>query len=153
MNQSQSDFPSRIEISYLLDSGAYIFVINYPTYFTIATLPNIKLTNKLNSSKTLTVANQIEVAIFHFVTITSKTTIEDDSRQFIIPLAVADTKYNILGTLFFEEYKQNINIQHFTLQFKHSSPVHLKFTKVTSLLSKDLISYIYSINILKHNHI
>ena len=84
-------------------------------------LLNIKQNNKLNSSKTLPNSNQTEVPILHYVTITLNTTIEDDSRQFtaVLPFAVADIKHNILGTPFFEENIQNINLQDFTLQFKH----------------------------------
>ena len=147
-NQNQRDYRSRLEISFLLDSGASISVLNYPTYIIISKLPNIRQNNSHNSSKTLTVANQIEVPILHYVTITLNTTIEDDSRQFIIPFAVADIKYNILGTPFFEEYIQSINIQDFTLQFKHHSKEYPNYAKFTSLLSKDYpyFSYIYRIN-------
>ena len=69
-NQIQCDNPSRIEISFLLDSGASITVSNYPTYVTIAKLLKIKQNNTLIFSKTLTVANQTEVSILHYVTIT-----------------------------------------------------------------------------------
>ena len=96
----------------------------------------------------MTVANQTEVPILHYITVTSNTTIENDSRQFSIPFAIADIKYNILGAPFFEDYLQNMNIQDFTLQFKHQSTVHPNYTKFTSLLSKDYpyFSYIYNIN-------
>ena len=90
--QIQRVNPSRLEISFLLDSGASNSVLNYPRYVTIAKLLNIKQSNTLNSSKTLTVANQTEIPILHYVTITLSTTIEDDSRQFTIPFAVADRK-------------------------------------------------------------
>ena len=122
--------------------------MNYPTYITISKLLNIKQNNSHHSSKTLTVANQTEVPILHYITITLNTTIEDDSRQFLIPFAVADIKYNILGTPFFEENIQNINIQDFTLQFKHHSKIYSNHTTFTSLLSKDYpyFSYIYWIN-------
>ena len=73
-NQIQRDNPSRIKISFLLDSGASISVINYPTYVTIAKLLNIEQNNTLNSSKTLTVANQTEVPILHYITVTLNTT-------------------------------------------------------------------------------
>ena len=56
-NQIQQDYPSRSEISFLLDSGASISVLNFPTYVTIAKLLNIKHSNTLNPSKTLTIAN------------------------------------------------------------------------------------------------
>ena len=138
-NQIQRDNPSRLEISFLLDSGASISFLNYPTYFTIAKLLNIKQNNKLNSSKTLPVSNQTEVPILHYVTITVNTTIEDDSRQFtaVLPFAVADIKHKILGTPFFEANIQNINLQDFTLQFKHQQytltikKIHHSYRKIT----------------------
>ena len=122
-NQNQRDYPSRLEFFFHLDSGASISVLNHPTYITIAKLLGIKQNNPPNSSKTLTVANQTEVPILHYVNITLNTTIEDDSRHFTIPFAVADINNNILGTPFLEENIQNINIQDFTLQFKHHSRV------------------------------
>ena len=146
-NQNQRDYPSRLEISFLSDSGTSISVLNHPTYITIAKLLESKQNNPPNSSKTLTVANQTEVPILHYVTITLNTTIEDDSRQFTVPFAVADIKYNILGRPFFEENIQNLNIQDFTLQFKHHSRVHPNYATFTSLLSKDYtyFSYLYRI--------
>ena len=74
----------------------------------------------------MTVANQTEVPILHYITVTVNTTVEDDSRQFTIPIAVADIKYNTLGTPFFEEYIQNKNIQDFTLQFKNQSTLTIQ---------------------------
>ena len=70
LNQSQRDYPSRLEFSVLLDSGAYISVLKFPTYINIAELPNIKQNDTLNASKTLTVANQTEVPILHYDTVT-----------------------------------------------------------------------------------
>ena len=101
--QIQRDNPSRLEISFLSDSGASKSVLN--TYVTIA-----KQNSTINPPKTLTVAHQTEVPTIHYVTITLDTSIEDDSRQFTIRLAVADIKYNLLRTPFFEENIQNINI-------------------------------------------
>ena len=72
----------------------------------------------------MNIANLTEVLMLHYVTVTLNTTIEDDSRQFTIPFAVADIKYNFLSTPVFEEYIQKINIHDFTLQFKHQSAVH-----------------------------
>ena len=147
-NQNQRDYPSRLEFFFFLDSGASISVSNHPTYTTVAKLLEIKQNNPPISSKTLTVANQTEVLFLHYVTITLNTTIEDDSRQFTIPFAVADIKYNILGTPFFEENIQNINIQDFTLQYKHHSRVHPGYATFTSLLSEvyPYFSYNYRIN-------
>ena len=129
--QIQRENSSRLEISFLLDSGVSISVLNYPTYVTIAKLLKNKQNNTKNSSKTFNVANQTEVPILHYVTVTLNTTIEDDSRQFKLPFAIADIKYNILGTPFFEEIIQNINIPDFTLQLKHQSKTHSNYTKFT----------------------
>ena len=118
-NLIQRDNPTRFEISFFLYSGASISVLNYPTYVTFAQLLNNKQNNTLNHSKTLTVAIQTEVPILHYVTVTLTTTVDDDSRQFTVPFTVADIKYNILGTPFFVENIQNLNIQNFTLQLKH----------------------------------
>ena len=76
------------------------------------------------------------------------TTIDENSRYFSVPFAVADIKYNILGTPFFEDNIQNINIQDFTLEFKYQSKTHPNYTKFTTLLSKDYpyFSYIHRIN-------
>ena len=117
-------YPSSSELSYISDSGASISVLNYPTYVTIAKLLNIKHNNTLNPSKTLTVANQTEIPIIHYVTIRLNTSIEDNSRQFTTLFALSDIKYNFLCRPFFGEYIQNINIQDFTLQFKHQSTKH-----------------------------
>ena len=108
-------------MSVLSDSGASISVLNFSTYITIAKLLKITKNDTLNPSQTLTGPNQTEVFVSHYVILTLNTTIDDNSRQFILPIAVAGLKYNILGTTFFEEYIQNINIQDFTLQFKHHS--------------------------------
>ena len=40
--------------------------------------------------KTSTLANHTEIPNLHFVTFTLNTTVEDDSRQFIIHFAVAE---------------------------------------------------------------
>ena len=148
----QRDNPSRLEIAFLLDSGASISVLNYPTYITLTKLldiiPNHTSDIKPQQTKTLTVANQTDVPILHYANIVLNTTIDDNSRSFTVPFAVADIKYNILGTTFFEDNIQNINIQDLTLVFKYQSKVHPNYTKITTLISKDYpyFSYIYRIN-------
>ena len=79
-------------ISFPLNSGVSKSLIIYPTYVTIAKLLNIKQNNTLNTSKTLTVANQTKVPILRYVTVTLSTTIDDYSRQLTIPFAVAGIK-------------------------------------------------------------
>ena len=96
----------------------------------------------------MTVANQPEVPVLYYITTTLNTSIEQTYRQFVIPFAVADIKYNFLGTPFFEEYKQKFNFQDFTLQFKYQSKDQPNTTNITSLLSKGYpyFSYIYRIS-------
>ena len=149
----QRNNPSRLEIAFLLDSGASISVLNCPTYITPTKLLDIRPNHTSDikpqhMSKTLTVANQTEVPIIHHANIILNTTIDDNSCSFSVPFAVADIKYNVLGTPVFEENIQIINIQYFTLEFKYQSNVHPNYTKFTTLLSKDYpyFSYIYRIN-------
>ena len=128
-NILQRDNPSRLEITFLLDSGASISVLNYPTYITFTKLLDLKPNQTSDiktqhTSKTLTVGNQTEVPILHYANIILNTTIDDSSRSFTVLFAVADIKYNIRGTPFFEDKIQNINIQDFTLEFIYQSKVH-----------------------------
>ena len=113
---TQRDNPSRLEIAFLSDSSASISVLNYPTYITLTKLLDIRPNHTsdigLNhTSKTLTVANQTEVPILHYANIILNSSIDDNSRYFSVLFAVADIRYNILGTPFFEDNIQNINIQ------------------------------------------
>ena len=128
-------------------------MLNYPTYITLTKLLDIRPNHASDigpphTSKTLTVANQTEVLILHYANIILNTTIDDFSRYFSVPFAVADIKHNILGTPFFEDKIQNIIIQDFTLEFKYQSKTHPNYAKFTTLLSKDYpyFSYIYRIN-------
>ena len=66
-NQTQRDYPSRLENSFLLDSRASNSVLIYPTYVTIAKLLNIKQNNTLSSSKTLTVTNQKKFLLYTMI--------------------------------------------------------------------------------------
>ena len=149
----QKENPSRLEIAFLLDSGASISVLNYPTYLTLTKLLDIRPnhtsdTGPRHPSKTLTVANQTEVPILHDANIILNTSIDDISRYFSVPFAVAVIKYSILGTTFFEDNIQNINIPSCTLEFKYQSKTHPNFTKFTTLLSRDYSNFflIYRIN-------
>ena len=149
----RGDNSSRLEIAFLLDSGASISVLNYPTYTTLTKLLDIRVNHTSDikpqhTIKTLTVANQTEVPILHYANSILNTTIDDNFRSFSLPFAVAEIKYIILGTPFFEDNTQNINIQVFTLEFKYQSQIHPNNTKFTTLPSKDYpyFSYICRIN-------
>ena len=51
--------------------------------------------------KTLIVANKTKVPILFNVILTFHTSIHGSTRTLVIPFAVGNIKYNILGTLFF----------------------------------------------------
>ena len=133
----QRNNPSRLEIAYIILTKHLDIISNHTSDV-----------GSTRNSKTLTVANQTEVPILHYANIILNTTIDEDSRYFSVPFAVADIKYNILGTPFFEDKIQNINIQDFTLEFKYQSKTHPNYAKFTTLQSKDYpyFSYIYRIN-------
>ena len=56
--------PSKLEILFLLDTGASISVLNLPTFFVIAKqlILNVPKDIENKKTKTLTVANQTEVS-------------------------------------------------------------------------------------------
>ena len=83
----------------------------------------------------------------HCITLTCNTEIRENSRQFIIHFAVADIKYNILGTPFFEKNIQSIDIQNLTMQFTQAHQTCPNNTKFTTITEKDypFVSYIYMI--------
>ena len=68
-------------------------------------------------AKTLTVANQTEVSIIHYVSMTCFTEVNYQNRSFNIEFAVANTKYNILGAPFCKKDYQNIDFQQNILTF------------------------------------
>ena len=82
------------------------------------------------------IANQSEVPIKHYITVTCHTSISENSRHFTIPFAVADIKYKILGTPFFEENITNINVQDFTMKFKHPYKDQSQIDSFTTLIEK-----------------
>ena len=68
---TQRDNPSRLEIAFLLDSGASISVLNYPTYITLTKLLDIRPNHTSdiephNTSKTLTPLLTITLVIFQY---------------------------------------------------------------------------------------
>ena len=59
--------PSKLEIIFLLDTGASLSVLNLPTFHVIAKQLNLNVPNNIENkrAKTLTLANQTEVPIIH----------------------------------------------------------------------------------------
>ena len=119
--ETDSNTPSRLEIIFPLDRCASIFVLRKPTYTVASQIFNFCNQDHQDTSKTLTIEIQAEVPIKQYISVSCFSSIETKSRAFIIPLAVADNEYNLLGRLFFERYSQNTNIRGFTVNFKHSS--------------------------------
>ena len=91
--------PSKLEILFLLDTGASISVLNLPTFHVISKQLNINVPTNLQNkrAKTLTVANQTEVPIIHYISMTCFTEVNHKTRSFNIDFAIANIKYNILG--------------------------------------------------------
>ena len=82
--------------------------------------------------------------MINYITITCNTEIKENSRQFITHFAVADIKYNILGTPFFEKNVQSIDIQTLTMQFTQFHQTCPNTTKIYNNYRKRLsICFIY----------
>ena len=101
-----TSLPSKLELTFLLDIGASICVSNFPTFTILADhLLKCSKTNPQNDElKTLTVAKKAEVPVLFIVILTLHTSIHDSTRTLVIPFAVANIKYNILGNPLFEKY-------------------------------------------------
>ena len=69
-------------------------------------------------AKTLTVANEIEVPIIHYNSMTCFTEVNHQNRYFNIEFAVADFEYNILGEPSFKRNIQNIDFQQNIMTYK-----------------------------------
>ena len=146
-----TSIPSKLELLFLLDSGASICVLNLPT-FTILADHFLKCSTHSpyqNEFKTLTVANKSEVPILHNVTLTLHTSLNGNMRTLVIPFAVANIKYNILGTPFFEKYVKTLNIENMSLTFNTPHESRINTLPFTAHKEKDYpyFSYIYTINV------
>ena len=60
--------------------------------------------DQLDTSKPLQIANQSEVPIKQYISVTCFWSVDIKSKYFFSFFALADIKYNILGTPFSEEY-------------------------------------------------
>ena len=112
--------PSKFEILFLLDTGASISVLNLPTFHVISKQLNLNIPTNIENKRaiTLTVANQTEVPIIQYISMTCFTEVNHQNRSFDIDFAVANIKYNILGTFFFKRHYQNIDFQQNIMTYK-----------------------------------
>ena len=103
--------PSKLEILFLLDTGASISVLNLPTFHVIAKQLNLNVPKDIEKkrAKTLKVATQTEVPIVHYVSMACFTEVNHQNRSFNIEFAVANIKYKILGAPLFKKNIQNID--------------------------------------------
>ena len=141
--------PSKLEILFLSDTGASISVLNLPTFHVISKQLNINVPTNLQNkrAKTLTVANQTEVPIIHYISMTCFTEVNHKTRSFNLDFAVANIKYNILGTPFFKKHIQNIDFQQNIMTYTEQHPKLSTKTTFSTFTEKDYpnISYIYTI--------
>ena len=141
--------PSKLETLFLLDIGASISVLNLPTFHVIAKQLNLNVPKDIENTraKTLTVANQTEVPIVHYVSMTCFTEVNHQNRSFNIEFAVANIKYNILGAPFFKKNIQNIDFQQNIMTYKEQHPKLPTKTHFSTFTEKDYpyIWYIYTI--------
>ena len=146
-----TSIPSKLELLFLLDSGASICVLNLPTFTILADhfLKCSKQSPHQNEYKTLTVANKSEVPILHNLILTLHTSLHGNTRTLVIPFAVANIKYNILGTPFFEKYVKTLNIESMSLTFNTPHESRINTFPFTAHKEKDYpyFSYIYTINV------
>ena len=137
--------PSKVENLFLLDTGSSISVLNLPTFHAVSKQLNLNGPKNIENkrTRTLTVANQTEVPIIHYTSMTCFTEVNHQNRSFSIDFAVANNKYNILGTPFFKRHIQNIDFQQNIMTYKEL-PAKTHFSTFTE---KDYpyVSYIYTI--------
>ena len=142
---------SKLELLFLLDIGASICVLNLPTFTILADhfLKCSKHPPHQNDYKTLTVVNKSEVPILYNLTLTLHTSLHGNTRTLVIPFAVANIKYNILGTPFFEKYVKTLNIESMSLTFNTPHEFRINTLLFTAHKEKDYpyFSYIYTINV------
>ena len=95
--------------------------MNLPTSHVIAKQLNLNVPKNTENkrAKTLKIANQTEVPIIQYVSMTCFTEVNHQNQSFKIKFAVANIKYNILGAPFFEKHIQNIDFQQSIMTFQH----------------------------------
>ena len=123
--------------------------MNLPTFHVISKQLNISVPTNLQNkrAKTLTVANQTEVPIIPYISMTCFTEVNHKTRSFNIDFAVANIKYNILGTPFFKKHIQKIDFQQNIMTYTEQHPKLSTKTTFSTFTEEDYpyISYIYTI--------
>ena len=138
----ETSLPSKLELLFLLDSGASIWVLNLPTFTVVADhfLKCSKTTPQNKEFRTLTVGNKVEVPLLFIVILTLHMSFHGSTRSLVIPFAVANIKYNLLGTPFLENNVRTLDIEHMSLTFNapHESLVNTLHSSFNSAQRKRL---------------
>ena len=131
--------PSELEILFLLDTGASISVLNLPSIHVIEKQLTLNIPNNIGNkrAKTLTVANQTEVPIIHYVSMSCFTEVNHQNRSFNIEFAIANIKYNIRGAPFFKRIIENIDFQQNIMTYKDQHPKLPTKTHFSTFTEKD----------------
>ena len=123
--------------------------MNLPTFHVIAKQLYLNVPKNIENkrAKTLTVANQTEVPMIHYVSMTCFTEVNHQNRSFNIEFAVANTKYIILGALSLKKKIQNVDFRQNIMTYKEKHPKLPTKTHFLTFTEKDYpyILYIYTI--------
>ena len=123
--------------------------MNLQTFHVVAKQFNLNVpkNNENKRAETFTVANQPEVPIIHYISMTCFTEVNHQNRSSIIEFAVANIKYKFLGTPFFKKRIENLDFQQNTMTYKEQHPKLPTKTHFSTFTEKDYpyISYIYTI--------
>ena len=139
---------SRLEITFVLDRGASISLLDIPTYNMSNQTFNICIHDQHETSKMLAIANQFEVPIRKFIFATCFSSVETKSRYFMVPFVVTDFLNIILRKPFFEKYIQTINLEDCNINFKYSFIGRPTFVCFITLIKRNFpsFSFIYQSN-------
>ena len=107
-------------ISLLFDARKSVSVNNKPTYITIAQVFKVCKNDQHDTSKTMTNANQSKAPTKQNISVTRFSSAETKSKHFMVPIVVADIRYNAIWTRIFEKKIQKIKIQDFSMNFKNA---------------------------------
>ena len=142
-NKIEQDFTKQrsiLETDFLLDSGATLNLLNEDTWNEIKyNNPDIRLKQ---ANKTLTAANNTTIETFGTVTLNLTPNKSSNSRNnpqpnFSIHFYVTQCNHNILGTPFFKEYIETINVNTNKLTINANTIMDNDITNYTQFLTKN----------------
>ena len=130
--------------------------MSLPTYHVIAKHLNLNVPENIGNkrAKTLTAANQTDVPIIHFVSMTCFTEVNHQNRSFNNEFAVANIRYIIPEAPSFKKHIKNIDFQQNIMTYKEQHPNLPTKTQFLTFTEKDYpyISHSYTIKCKEPNH-